>query len=188
MFVKIKKYPSGRGRALSLCRSVRDGKRVRQEQIKYIGVAHTEAEFQALLKLANAEIRRLESGGVLPSKKSADENECGDALLGNMKEVIRLCTGIYDVFGVAFDRLSLSTMFSRIRYEQLKAVTLARIAKPLSKLKTTELLQKHFKKQLSVDQIYRLMDTLAPHETAIKCLFHSCRSANLLMPITLANC
>lgn len=158
-----------------ICKSVREGSQVKQKTIKYVGMAHNDAEFEALQKAAKAEIYRLErEESQTVTKPSVNEDMCDNAYLCNVREVARLSTGIYDVFGMAFDRLNLHSLFTKIRYEQLKAVVLARIAKPSSKLQASQLLQKQFQKELSVDQIYQLMNIVASKEPEIKsCIFNA---------------
>lgn len=76
--------------------------------------------------------------------------------------------GFHDIFGALFDQLELSTLFSRLRHNQLRDVVVARIATPSSKQRTARLLTQQYAKATSEDQIYRLMDRLHPHVAVIK--------------------
>lgn len=147
-----------------VCRSVRSGTKVSQEVIKYLGVAHSEAQKQALMRLAQSEIR---NATTLPEINSKS-NDCPGALLGNMVEIARSVDGMHDVFGAMFDKIGLRGLFKPYEYERLKDIVVCRIAEPNSKLHTAELLTKYFLRPLSVDQIYRLMDVLIPKRTEIK--------------------
>lgn len=147
-----------------VCRSVRSGTKVSQELVKYLGVAHTEEQKQALIRLAQAEIR---SASALPESKSSSNN-CPGAFLGDMTEIARSIEGMHDIFGSMFDKINLRSFFKLYEYERLKNIVISRIAEPDSKRHTAELISKDYLKTLSVGQIYRLMDVVFPLQTAIK--------------------
>ena len=73
--------------------------------------------------------------------------------------------------GALFDELNLSSYFTKLRYSQLRDVTIARIADPSSKLRTSQILTDQFLKPFSENQIYRLMDDLIEQEDSIKKLY-----------------
>jgi transposase len=93
---------------------------------------------------------------------------CEGALLGHMIERFRITEGFHTIFGPIFDELKLDSLFTKIRYNQLRDVVIARIAQPSSKLHTAELLTNTFFRPLSESQIYRLMDEIVSLEDAIK--------------------
>ena len=76
--------------------------------------------------------------------------------------------GIHEIFGKEFDFLNLQENFTKVRLNQLRDVVLARIATPTSKLHTSQILKKFYQKELSEDQIYRLMDQVIKEEEFIK--------------------
>ena len=80
----------------------------------------------------------------------------------------RMKDGFHDILGFVFDQFDLSSYFTRLRYGQLRDVTIARIADPSSKLRTSQMLTHDFLKPLSENQIYRLMDDLIEQEDLIK--------------------
>ena len=88
--------------------------------------------------------------------------------LSSLIEKDRITEGFEDVFSKLFDELGLEKTFSKIKYQQLKDVVITRIANPTSKLHTSEILKRDFKKQLSEDQIYDLMDKLIEKEGDVK--------------------
>ena len=155
MYIRCQKLKGKYRRAILICHSVRRGDKVSQKTIKYLGVARTEKELAALRKLAILELKKLQS--------SLDDVKDLPITGGDMQEEARVVEGCHDVFGAMFDRLGLAPLFSRLRYNQLRDVTIARIAQPSSKCRTANLFKQRYAKQLSEDQIYRLMDRLTPH-------------------------
>jgi transposase len=165
MFI-VRRKLSGKDRwCVLLCRSERQGDKVHQRTVKYFGVAHGEDELKALVQQAKAEMKALNP---MPSKASLKKDPCQGALLGDVVETSRVTEGFHAVMGPCFDKLGLAALVTKTRYQQLRDVVMARIAQPTSKLHTSKVLQATFQKTLSVDQIYRLMDTLVDIEDAIK--------------------
>ena len=167
MFIVCKKLSGKTRSCISICRSKRTGSKVIQEIIKYFGVAHNEEQRQVLLKLAEDELKQIKS----PPKSSSlflKDDSCNGALLSSMTEHYRMKDGFHDILGAVFDELNLSSFFTKLRYGQLRDVTIARFADPSSKLRTSQMLTKKFLKPLSANQIYRLMDDLIEQEEAIK--------------------
>ena len=160
MYVRCQKLKGKYRRAVLICHSVRCGDKVTQKTIKYLGVARTEKELEALRKLAALELRKLQSSP--PDVKEIP------VTWERMQEESRVIEGCHDVFGVMFDRLGFSSLFSRLRYNQLRDITIARVAMPSSKCRTADLLTRRYARQLSEDQIYRLMDRLIPQVDTIK--------------------
>ena len=127
--------------------------------IKYFGIAHNETECQSLTKLAQLELKRLQS----------EHREQSSSLdLPSIVETARIIEGFHEIFGGLFDRFNLSSIFFKIRYKQLKDVVIARLAEPASKLRTSKILQRDYHKPLSEDQIYRLMDQIFEKQDVIK--------------------
>lgn len=160
MYIRCQTLKGKYRKAVLICHSVRCGDKVFQKTLKYLGVARTEKELEALRKLATLELKKLKSSP-LEEKKIPTAWE-------HMQEECRVVEGCHDVFGTMFDRLNLAPLFSRLRYRQLRDITIARVAMPSSKCRTAALLTRHYAKSLSEDQIYRLMDRLMPHVDAIK--------------------
>lgn len=166
MFIVCKKLSGKTRSCISICHSKRMGSKVIQETIKYFGVAHNEEQRLVLLKLAQDELKRLKSL-TKPSSLSPLEDPCNGALLSSMTEHYRMKDGFHDILGVLFDELNLSSYFTKLRYGQLRDVTIARIADPSSKLRTSQILTDKFLKPFSENQIYRLMDDLIEQEDPI---------------------
>ena len=115
-----------------VCRSVRNGTKVSQEVVKYLGVAHSEVQKQALMSLGQTEIRH---ATVLP-KLTSKRNNCPGVLLENMVGIARSLDGMHDVFGSMFDKMLLRDLFKPREYERLKDIVICRIAEPNNKRHT----------------------------------------------------
>lgn len=168
MFVVCRKIGRSKSR-IAICQSVRNGKKVIQKTIKYYGIAHSEEQRNVLINQARQELAKL----TVPIKKSVPSANvpidlCDGALLGHMVERFRINEGFHTVFAPIFNELGLASLFTRIRYNQLKDVVIARIAQPCSKLHTAEILKNTFLRPLSAGQIYRLMDEIVDLEDKIK--------------------
>ena len=150
MFVRKKKNRSG-----SVSIVVVDKSRGRFREVRQFGVAHTEAEADALYTQAREWIRRYAGqqtidfgGGAV-----ASENEV-DMLVNRIDGVSingtqLLLNRIYDSVG-----------FNRIKDDVLRHLVVARISQPSSKLATTSYLRSYFKEDIDLSRIYRYMDKL----------------------------
>ena len=132
-----------------------DKSRGRFREVRQFGVAHTEAEADALYTQAREWIRRYAGqqtidfgGGAV-----ASENEV-DMLVNRIDGVSingtqLLLNRIYDSVG-----------FNRIKDDVLRHLVVARISHPSSKLTTTSYLRSYFKEDIDLSRIYRYMDKL----------------------------
>ena len=132
-----------------------DKSRGRFREVRQFGVAHTEAEADALYTQAREWIRRYAGqqtidfgGGAV-----ASENEV-DMLVSRIDGVSingtqLLLNRIYDSVG-----------FNRIKDDVLRHLIVARISQPSSKLATTSYLRSYFKEDIDLSRIYRYMDKL----------------------------
>lgn len=163
MFI-VRRKLSGKERwCVLLCQSERKGSKIHQKTIKYFGVAHGKEELDLLTKQAKLEKKKLSTASKTGLKDNTEEIHLKD-----IQEVSRIIEGFHDVMGPCFDKLGLSSILTKTRYQQLRDVVLARIAQPTSKLHTSRLLHSTFQRELSVDQIYKLMDKLVDLEDVIK--------------------
>lgn len=164
MYIRCRPNQAKNKWTISVCRSVRIGTKVSQETVKYLGVAHSEKQKQALMQLAQIEIK--EASGALTKIPKTSHHP--GALLENLVEIARSSDGMYDIFGTVFDKIHLRDVLKPYEYDRLKNVVVCRIAEPDSKLHTAKLLTHDFLKPLSVDQIYRLMDAVHSKQLEIK--------------------
>ena len=143
--------------AIMLRQSLRVDGKVTTKIIKYFGISHSDEELKELSQKAYAEKRKYITKKPKPKVKLIDLVEKG-----------RIIEGFDDVFSKLFDEIGLQACFSKIKYQQLKDLIIARISNPTSKLHTSKILKNDFKKQLSENQIYDLMDKVIAKEKDIK--------------------
>ena len=150
MFVCKMKNRSG-----SVSIVVVDKSRGRFREVRRFGVAHTEAEADALYTQAREWIRRYAGqqtidfgGGAVASENDVDmlvSRIDGVSINGTQL----LLNRIYDSVG-----------FNRIKDDVLRHLVVARISQPSSKLATTSYLRSYFKEDIDLSRIYRYMDML----------------------------
>jgi transposase len=166
MYIRCKKYKNSSRRVLAIYHSFREGSRISQKMIKYIGSTGTEEQYAALLKVAESELKILKN----PPRRYSSETalECTGVGLDEVIEIERVTEGFHEVFGGLCDRLGISEILSKYRYNQLKDIIIARIAEPTSKAHTAKILEKNFQRPITVDKIYRMMDAILDFEAEIK--------------------
>lgn len=204
MFVRKKAMYGGKV-AIQLCENHREQGKVCQRVLRHVGTADKKDE-EAIQKLIAAaeflknEINNEKGKEVLktapdlpfempqevpepppPSQLSEKKTEeiSGEKELVNiyqLSEENRIVEGIHAVFGSVLDKFGLQRVLRPRQYELLRHVIMARVAWPSSKLRASRNLAKHFNVQLSVDSIYRLMDSLENAEELIqKVIFNAFR-------------
>ena len=156
MFIRAKKHPNTDKTTVLICHSKRSGKKVRQVILKRIGCSSREEEIIKLQKIAQYEL------ALLKKQPMTDRFTETNSLikLSDLKEVNRSHVGIKDIFGKLFNELGFHTILTEKDSDNLKLLIAARITEPSSKLRASEILQKKFGLDLSVDSIYRLLDKL----------------------------
>ena len=180
MFVRTIPKPNGKT-SIQIVESARRGKKVRQKIIRHVGVAHSDVELRELLRLAEyIKLKMIEetTGSLFPPEvlidTLSDKVSVGrprktkktplpieQVILKNLAEESRVIQGIQDVFGSLFDDLGFDKiMANKGESLILKSTVLARIANPVSKLKTASLLEEDFGISIPLQKIYRMMDSL----------------------------
>lgn len=153
-----------------------------QRIARHVGVARDDDELSQLKDLAEQIVKQLEEeeNPTLPlfapetlSKKKVENTQALQVDLSELREEQRVIEGIHEVGGTLFDELRFDTLIGggvrgRNAAEVLKNVVLARLAQPVSKLRTAQLLENDFGVRVSVDRIYRMMDKIVPRIDSIK--------------------
>lgn len=126
----------------------------RYKVVKTIGSATTQQNIEKLERIANQEIERL-SGN--PQKLFGFEDDAviekAFSLLGNSS--IRTL-GPEITFGKIYDYIG----FNAVKDEFFRHLVIARLAFPLSKLKTIDYLYRYQGTSLDIDAVYRFLDKL----------------------------
>lgn len=198
MFIRIKSTPNSQRKSVQICESHRDGKKVRQTVIRYVGVATDDAHLEELKNLAKYLIDKIkeERGGPslfsLPKQRKkastspqttaqitheeniVDVQNNDEQLpifsvdLAKVRERKRLVEGFHEIFGKLFTELGLHRFLSKKPTEVLLDVIMARIAEPASKRRSQEFLEVDFGRDIALDRIYNMMDLILEHKEKIQ--------------------
>jgi transposase len=188
MFVRIKTTPNSPRKSVQIVKSVRKADKISQKIVRHVGIAMDEDELQKMLILAEAIKIKLEQGdqGLLfPPEEIAKSNlkarkerkKLGkdqkkiytdkdyEVNVKDIREESRVISGIHDVYGNLFEELGYEKVISQSARNRsavglLRDVVLARIANPVSKKSTVEMLENNFGITLKLDSVYRMMDKL----------------------------
>jgi transposase len=121
--------------------------------VKSIGCGHSEQDIQKLIYLAKQELERISSQGKLFISESDTVVEQVFSTLGNAN--IRT-VGPELIFGKIYDNIG----FGGLKEDLFRHLVIARLAFPLSKLKTIEYLYRFQGIMLDIDAVYRFLDKL----------------------------
>ena len=174
MFVRVKTTPNSPRKAVQLVESVRAGHTVRQKIVRHIGIALDEDELVKLKDLAEVVKAKLQADtqpALFPPEDVAEQviaaqRQRDDAPLKvdlkQLKETQRIVSGIHAVYGAVYDALGLSRLLPAYRYrashKALFHSVMARLANPDSKRASVRALAADFGVQVSLEQVYRMMD------------------------------
>lgn len=164
MFIRAKKHPNTNKVTVLICHSKREGKKVIQLVLSKIGYGTTKEEIEKLKKIAQDKLLLLKQH---QQAKMTDMSQ-NQNLLRNVEEISRKHVGIKDIFGNLFDKLGFNDVLETKDSDTLKALIMARITEPSSKLRASEILQKKFGLDITVDKIYRLLDKLQQNAEAFE--------------------
>ena len=176
MFVRVKTTPNSPRKAVQLVESIRTGDKVRQKIVRHVGIARDEIELVRLKDLAEVVKAKLEADtqpGLFPPEDMAEQviaaqrRQDEDPLkvdLKQLRETQRLVSGIHAVYGAVYESLGLDRLLPAWRYrashKALFHSVMARLANPDSKRASVRALDTDFGVQVSLPQVYRMMDLL----------------------------
>lgn len=188
MFVRVKTTPNSPRKSVQIVHSIRKGKYVSQKIVRHVGIAADDKELGQLKILAESIMTKLERENqpTLFSPEELDRlkkrakncevlkplkplhNKDKDAYYVNLKDIVeedRVISGIHDIYGSLFNEIGYDKIFpSRVRQSNasitqiFRDIVLARVAKPMSKLSTVEMLEDNFGISLPLHKVYRMMD------------------------------
>jgi hypothetical protein len=206
MYIRVNKTPNSPRKSIQIVESIRDGNKVRQKILRYVGIATDDAEEQKLKDLAHDIIAKItiqrqkdaaqqslfetsetellqhtkKKRGRRPKQKIQDILPPSQVTLDDIVEEKRIIEGVHDVAGTMFDHMYQGLFKGKRTYQLLRDVVLSRLIYPCSKRRTQEKLTKHFDKSHSLDMIYWMMDQVFPKIDAIKQLTFA--QTNTLFP------
>lgn len=148
MFVRKKPNSSG-SQSVQVIQKVQG----RYKVVKTIGSATTQQKIEKLVNLARQEIEKLCGQPQLFISQSDEAIEQAFAVLNNAS--IRTL-GPEIIFGKIYDYIG----FGAIQQDMFRHLVIARLAFPLSKLKTIDYLYRYQGTSLDIDAVYRFLDKL----------------------------
>ena len=176
MFIRVKTSPNSVGRSVQIVQSVRKGDKVSQKIVRHVGMAYCQDELKKLKLLAESIRIKLEAGAQQllfkpedivklgwSSKKYKDSDYIVN--VGNLTEEQRLVSGIHDVYGKLFLDLGYDKVIARPSRNKMAVrifsdIVLARVANPVSKRASVDMLEEDFGVTLDLNKVYRMMDRL----------------------------
>ncbi len=127
----------------------------RYKVVKTMGSATMLQEIEILKQLARQEIKNIEEKNQLALFESKSDKLVEQVFETLQNSSIRT-VGPELIFGRIFDHIG----FNQVREEMFRHLVIARLAYPLSKLKTAEYLYRYQGISLDIDAIYRFLDKL----------------------------
>jgi len=175
MFVRYRKIKEGKTR-VQIVENYRINNRVVQKVLRHVGTAKDVAELEDIKKMAehiketieDELCPRLFSKEQLPEKLEKSrlaqvEKDLPMLVnLQNLREEKRITTGFHDIYGKLFDNIGFGNVLksSRVSRNVFKDVVMARLARPVSKRASCELLSENFGIEHNLEQVYRMLDAL----------------------------
>jgi hypothetical protein len=194
MYIRINKTPNSPRKSVQIVESTRQGDKIRQKIVRYVGIATDDAEEQKLKDLATEIIAKItvqrekespqkslfhtteaealnhlkKKPGRKSRKKIEDILPPSKVTLDDIVEEKRIVEGVHDIAGTMFDEMYQSLFKGNRTYHLLRDVVLSRLVYPCSKRRTQEKLAKHFDKKHSLEMIYWMMDKVFPKIDQVK--------------------
>lgn len=186
MFIRTKPITNSSRKRVQICACFREGDKVKQKVIRHVGIAENDSHLEELKKLAEAiklklkeekegpflfPMESLSAVKLIEEKVQKAPTIIQEKRLVNieaLKEESRVVDGFHDIFGTLFNQIGFNKILSKSQSEVLRDVVLARIANPLSKLATQQILAADFGREIDLDRIYRMMDALQEQKAVVQ--------------------
>lgn len=158
MFVRLKKHPGSKNHSVLICENHREGKKISQKIITFLGSSSEPEKLLALQEEGKAFIAEVKAARANPSPSKDPDF----TMSLNTYEVARKNVGIRDTLGKLYDILGFNRILRGKKISNvLKSVVLTRFAEPSSKRKACSILERRFKEEISSDAVYYMMDQLS---------------------------
>lgn len=175
MFIRVKTSPNSRGKSVQIVQSIRRGERVSQKIVRHVGMAYDDEELEKLKLLAESIRIKLETGNqqflfkpeeiakLTNTKTYADSDY--QVNLKDLTEEQRLISGIHQVYGRLFSESGYEKVIKnparrKMAVRVFSDIVLSRIANPVSKRASVDMLEEDFGLTINLDKVYRMMDQL----------------------------
>lgn len=178
MFIRIKTTPNSPRKSVQIVESVRKKDKVSQKIVRHVGIAMDNSELEKLKELAEFIKCKIEeerqpklfkpeeiAKRVIKAKKEKRDKEKLMVNIKQLREEQRSIVGIHEIYGkmydeIGFDKVLKNPARNKSSCEILKDITLARIANPLSKMGSVEMLERDFGIGINLNNVYRMMDKI----------------------------
>ncbi len=178
MFVRVKSTPNSPRKTVQIVESIRDGNKVKQKIVRYVGVAMNDDELVKLKEVAEYVKANIEAEHqaslfnpeqvaqqVIESKSQSESNKPLRVDLKQLREQQRVTVGIHEIYGQLFDELGFGSSIGHPSHnvsavDIFRHIVLARIANPVSKRETVTSLEQDFGISIPLEKVYRMMDKL----------------------------
>lgn len=177
MYIRTKKVSRTKNTVVQLVASYRENGKTKQRVVRHIGTAGSPEKLEQLKQLAES-IKLEQDGGVL-AEEHVTVNPIFARGFGTAKPITKstkidlmqtqaqahMILGIHDAYGFVYDSVGFANIFSRPKQREkaaalLREIVLARIANPLSKRASVDMLNKYFGVQINLDHVYQMMDKI----------------------------
>ena len=145
MYVRTRKNNNG-----SSSIQVIDKSSGRYKVIKHVGTSHTEKELIILKQKAQSIINDLQYASAVPLFESI-------SIKSRIRTLSSTPIGFKEIFGKTFDVIGFSKVINSSLFKDL---VVFRIAYPVSKLKTVQIMNSEYKMQIDKMKVYRFMDSI----------------------------
>jgi len=178
MFVRVKSTPNSPRQSVQLVESYRKDSKIRQRIVRHIGIAMDDDELVRLRDLGEyvkAKIEAESQPTLFPAedlaqlaiearrRSEAQDDQPLQVNLKKLREEQRVVTGVHEVLGEVYRELG----FDRLLGARCKAAArnlfhtvMGRLANPQSKRATVAALETDFGVHLSLQSVYRMMDSI----------------------------
>lgn len=175
MYIRTKKRENGKF-SMQIVENSRVNGKPRQKVIRHVGTVEREEDLAELEKFAHHLKRQIqeeftpslfEANQVpeLEARGSGNKPVGQNVLLTNLEEEERKIVGFHDVYGSLFETIGFKNIFNgfvrnKSAVNILKDLVISRIANPLSKRGSVNMLEQEFGINLDLDKVYRMMDKI----------------------------
>ena len=179
MFVRVKTRPNTEKKAVQIIKSVREKDKVNQKVVYTVGYAFDDEKIEQLRDLGEyikVQLQKKDRASLFDSeylakeaikarKKKETQNKEGNLIVDirRLREKTRLIRGIHQVYGRVFKQLGFDKILTKRHTAASKLLfhtVMARLACPLSKRASVNMLAQDFGVTINLDKVYRMMDRL----------------------------
>ena len=177
MYIRVKTTPNSPRKSVQIVASIRDGLKIRQKIVRYVGIAMDDNELEKLKDLAEyikCNIEHEQQPSLFPVEELAqmaiacrkEKEEIDESVkLKDVVAVQEVITGIHDIYGEIYSQIGFDKAIARpasheSALNRLYHIVMGRIASPSSKRDTVKNLADNFGINFSLDSVYRMMDLI----------------------------